>query len=125
MCNNRPIEARLEQRRRKITMKNPTLELVRMTHNDYRLVLKDEDQSVKFEVMNRPEAEHFITQSVYDLNHTTNDTCAGKEVAVGSGLVQLSKTATYFIPTNTFDFLNKCGFANKALELIDAIEEDD
>ena len=128
MCNNTTKEERvlerLAQRQKKkvMTMNNPELKLVKVGVEDYRLVLKDEKQKVQFEVKNSAEADHFISQRVYDLNHSTYDTTAGKEVAVGTGLVCLSQRDRYFIEEQKWFMLKEAQVANKALQLISAID---
>ena len=123
MCNHKALEM-LQQRQKKkvMTMNNPELKLVKVGVEDYRLVLKDEKQKVQFEVKNSAEADHFISQRVYDLNNSTYDTTAGKEVAVGTGLVCLSQRDRYFIEEEKWFALKEAQLANKALQLISAID---
>ena len=123
MCNHKALEM-LQQRQKKkvMTMNNPELKLVKVGVEDYRLVLKDEKQKVQFEVKNSAEADHFISQRVYDLNNSTYDTTAGKEVAVGTGLVCLSQRDRYFIEEEKWFVLKEAQVANKALQLISAID---
>ena len=123
MCNHKALEM-LQQRQKKkvMTMNNPELKLVKVGVEDYRLVLKDEKQKVEFEVKNSAEADHFISQRVYDLNNSTYDTTAGKEVAVGTGLVCLSQRDRYFIEEEKWFVLKEAQVADKALQLISAID---
>jgi len=123
MCNHKALEM-LQQRQKKkvMTMNNPELKLVKVGVEDYRLVLKDEKQKVQFEVKNSAEADHFISQRVYDLNNSTYDTTAGKEVAVGTGLVCLSQRDRYFIEEEKWFALKEAQVADKALQLISAID---
>ena len=123
MCNHKALEM-LQQRQKKkvMTMNNPELKLVKLGGDDYRFVLKDEKGQVQFEVKNSAEADHFISQRVYDLNHSTYDTTAGKEVAVGTGLVCLSQRDRYFIEEEKWFVLKEAQLANKALQLISAID---
>ena len=123
MCNHKALQM-LQQRQEKkvMTMNNPELKLVKVGVEDYRLVLKDEKQKVQFEVKNSAEADHFISQRVYDLNNSTYDTTAGKEVAVGTGLVCLSQRDRYFIEEEKWFALKEAQVADKALQLISAID---
>ena len=123
MCNHNALEM-LQQRQKKkvMTMNNPELKLVKLGGDDYRLVLKDEKGQVQFEVKNSAEADHFISQRVYDLNNSTYDTTAGKEVAVGTGLVCLSQRDRYFIEEEKWFALKEAQVADKALQLISAID---
>lgn len=122
MCKCEKTLERLQQRRKQRvrTMNNPELKLVKLGY-DYRLVLKDEKEEVKFEVKNSANAEHFITQHYYNLDDATI-TNAGKEVLVKTGLVQLSKTASYFIEDDEWELLQIAQLTDKAVELISAVE---
>ena len=118
MCENRAFEWLQDRRSQKImTMKNPTLHLVKLGA-DYRFVLKDEKEQVKFEVKNRANAEHFISQHIYGMDDE-NSVVAGEDLAVKTGLVCLDNQARYFLPTEEWGALKVAGVADKALELAD------
>ncbi len=120
--NNNGLD-RLRQRQKERIMNNLhnniTLDLVKMVADDYRLVLKAKDEVlVKFGVKRRTQAEHFITQTIYDLDDTTYATGAGNKVAVKTGLVCLDNQDRYFIEDDEWELLQAAQLADKALELI-------